>query len=79
MARLRNVRVVRAARSRVQGHLVEVHQVDGLDDVDFAIVRPEGALRPESRPHRAAERDVCEVDDPEGAVVVEILARYSDL
>lgn len=68
-----------AAVRRVQRHLVVVHHVDRLDDVDLPVVRPERALCPKCGPHRATVRDVQQVDDPETAVVIEVLASDTDL
>ena len=63
----------------MEGCLVVGHQVDGFDNVDFAIVRPQGAFRPERWPDRATVWDVDEVYDPEGAPVVEVLTGNPDL
>ena len=59
--------------------MVVGHQVDGFDDVDFAIVRPQGAFGPERWPDGATVWDVDKVYDPEGAPVIEILAGDPDL
>ena len=39
----------------MQSHLVELHEIDTLDDIDFTIGRPVVALGPDTRPdlHRA--------------------------
>lgn len=63
----------------MQGHLVVRVEVNALYDVDLAVVRPCRALRPECWPHGAAVGYVQSVDDPQTAVVVEVLRRKSDL
>lgn len=68
-----------AACGSVQRHLVIRVQIDALDNVYLAVVWPEGALRPERRPNGAAVGEVQCIDDPETAVVVEVLGRDADL
>ena len=53
-----------AAIGRMQRHLVVRVQVDALDNVDLAVVRPESALGPKRRPNGAAVRNVHQVDEP---------------
>lgn len=49
------LRAVRAALSAaaggVNGHLVGLHQVDSLDDIDLATSGPVGSFGPETGPH----------------------------
>lgn len=51
LARLIRVGRCAAAGVRVQRHLVVGHEVDALDDVDLAIMRPVVALGPDRRPY----------------------------
>lgn len=75
--RQRSARGARAAERRafrrVQRHLVVVHEVDRLNDVDLAVGRPRGAGRPERGPDGAAVGQVDEVDKDERADVVGVL------
>ena len=50
-ARLVRARGGEAPRERVQRHLVVGHEVDTLDDVDFAVVWPVVALCPDAGPY----------------------------
>ena len=65
---------MRASSGSVQRDLVVVHEVDRLNDINLAVVRPDGAFGPEGGPNGAAVGNVQEVDDPDAAPVVEVLA-----
>jgi hypothetical protein len=79
LTRLIRRRRLEAARGRVQRHLVMVHQVDRLNDVDLAVIRPGGAHSPERGPHGAPEREMHDVNDKERANTIRILRGDTDL
>ena len=66
-------------RSRVPCDLIVGVVVHALDDVNFAIVWPEGAFSPKCWPHRASIWNVKEINDPETADIVEVFRGNSHL
>lgn len=54
-------------------------EAEGKKRTDLAVVRPDGAFRPERGPDGAAVRDVLRVEHPQAAKVVEIVRRDADL
>ena len=70
---------LRAARARVQRHLVVRREVHVLEHVDLATGRPVRAARPKRGPYGAPGGDVCGVPDEDGADLVELMRGEEEL
>ena len=79
LAELLHALRLRAARARVQRHLVVRREVHVLQHVDLAAGRPVRAARPERGPHGAPGGDVCGVPDEDGADLVELVRGEEEL